>query len=50
MQIYNRQAEFVARRELNVLTCQHLWRKLAFLNRNNITSMAAAAARNDKEK
>lgn len=35
MQIYNRQATFVARRELNVLTYAHPWRKLAFLNRNN---------------
>lgn len=34
MQIYNRQAEFVALRELNVLTYLVPWRKLAFLNRN----------------
>ena len=35
MQIYNRQAEFVALRELNVLTYLMPWRKLEFLNRNN---------------
>jgi len=50
MQIYNRQDDFVALRELNVLTYLMPWRKLEFLNRNNITSMAATAARNHKER
>lgn len=49
MQIYNRQAEFVALRELNLLTYSYPWRKLAFLNRNNATSMAAITTRNHKE-